>query len=118
MWRDLLQREFQSEEGSFLLELRTDLVWNKNKFDVLVDAMQHCAEAQQQEDPLERWLAEGFWYYSNFVRDWSSNPNFPRHHSDEYFEWAYTRLDDLSYHFFRGESPYNGGLYPKFSDDA
>jgi hypothetical protein len=57
---------------------------------------------------MERWIAEGFWYYQGFVRDWTSHPNFPRPYGESYYEVAYKRLSDLAYWMFMGESPYEG----------
>jgi hypothetical protein len=106
---DVLNREFSAEDGSFLIQMRTNLTWDKVAFSRLVTAMEACCKAGEGQEKLERWLAEGFWYVSWFVRKWTTHPNFPRPQPPEYHEKALERLDDLAYWFFFGDSPYEGG---------
>jgi len=61
------------------------------------------------EEPIPRWIAEGFWYLGWFVRDWSEHPNFPRQHDHTYYAHAYERLHDLASWLFIGQSPYEEG---------
>src|SRR5262245_54155982 len=113
-YEPILRREFEAEPGSFLLQLRCDLTWDKAAFSRLVVAMEQCAVAHQDRDVNERWIAQGFWYVEWFTRQWSSHQSFPRPHGEEYYQAAYDRLSDLSYWLFWGESPYigNGPLVP------
>ena len=104
----VLRREFEAEEGSFLLRLRSELEWDKGAFSALVLAMEGCAAESAGRPSIERWVAEGFWYLDWFVREWSSHPNFPRPHGEAYYEAAYGRLHDLAWWLFMGESPYEG----------
>ena len=104
----VLKNEFEAGEGSFLIKLRPRLEWDKAAFNRLVSAMKHCAECGSGDPKLERWVAEGFWYMSHFVREWALHPSFPKVHSVEYYDKAFTRLDDLAYWFFTGRSPYEG----------
>jgi hypothetical protein len=57
---------------------------------------------------LPRWLADGFWYLSTFVRGHTSHPAWEKiiAQEPEYFSHAYERLDDLASWFFRGECPW------------
>ena len=105
----VLRNEFEAGEGSFLIQLRPHLVWDRASFTRLIAAMQQCCEESSKADTLERWMAEGFWYVPRFVRDWTTHPAFPRVHPAAYFEKAYQRLDNLAYWFFFGESPYVDG---------
>src|SRR5262249_57673260 len=105
----IVRREFNAEEGSFLLQLRCNYVWDKAAFSRLIIAMEKCAVAHEGRDVIARWIAEGFWYLETFVPDHSGHPAFPRPHGDEYYESAYERLHDLSYWLFVGESVYEGG---------
>lgn len=105
-YRTVLRHEFGAEEGSFLLSLRVRLEWDRNAFDCLLAAMATCCRDQAGAEKLERWLAEGFWYLSSFVRDWTTHPQFPRSLPEEYYDTAYRRLDELAEWFFTGESPY------------
>ena len=106
----VLRREFEAEEeGSFMLKLRCELVWDRAAFSRLVRAMEQCARAYEGREQVERWVAGGFWYLEWFVPDWTSHPNFPRPHDQQYYQEACRRLGDLAYWFFVGESPYQGG---------
>lgn len=98
--------EFDAEPGSFLLRLRTELEWDQAAFTRLVETMHAYVSATKYGDTLERWIAEGFWYLSHFVRDWSQNPDFTRPFPAEYYEAAYERLHDLAYWLFHDERPY------------
>jgi hypothetical protein len=100
-----LQSEFYAEPGSFLLRLRIDLIWDTVAFSRLVSCMEACAAEYSRAWSLPRWIAEGFWYCSHFIEDWSSHPNFPREHDRGYYAAAYKRLRDPTYWLFKGESP-------------
>ncbi len=104
-YRTVLRHEFGAEEGSFLLQLRVHLEWDRDAFDRLLAAMETCCRDHAGEEKLDRWLAEGFWYLTSFVRDWTTHPQFPRPFPEEYYDAAYQRLDELAEWFFTGESP-------------
>jgi hypothetical protein len=106
---NVLKREFAAEDGSFLIQLRPDLIWDNEAFSRLVIAMEACCNASECVELLERWLVEGFWFMSWFVKDWTTHPSFPRPQPREYHEKALKRLDDLTYWFFLGQSPYQNG---------
>jgi len=61
----------------------------------------------KEDTMLPRWLAEGFWYISDFVEDWTSHPAWEKDRSREpdYFRKAYYRLHGLASWFFSGEPP-------------
>lgn len=52
-----LEHEFRSEPGSFLLGLRSDLVWDRGAFSRLEKAMRTACERLQDAEELPRWLA-------------------------------------------------------------
>ena len=110
---ETLRHEFEAGDGSFLIQLRFDLTWDKQAFATLTDAMRDCCEMQAESDRINRWLAEGFWYLQRFVRDWTQHPQFPRPYPADYYERAYGQLDDLAEWFFTGISPYNGSGGPE-----
>jgi len=101
-----LQSEFDAEEGSLLLSIRGNLAWDTVALDRLVAAMEACCRATAEEKLVERWVAEGFWYVSWFVKDWTSHPNFPRRRTNEYYEAVYEYLNGLAYWFFFDEPPW------------
>ncbi len=105
----ILKNEFAAGEGSFLIKLRPNLEWDKAAFNRLTSAMKLCAESKSSDTKLERWVAEGFWFVPRFVREWATHPNFPKVHAADYYEKAFSRLDDLAYWYFMGQSPYKSG---------
>jgi len=74
---ELLRREFSVEDGSFLLQLRIDLHWDRQAFSRLEQAMRRVCARLEPQDHLDRWLADGYWYLSDFVPGHTSHPNFP-----------------------------------------
>lgn len=102
----LLRREFSAEEGSFLLQLRIDLHWDRDAFSRLEQAMRRTCAQQESQERLDRWLVEGYWYLSIFVPGHTSHPNFPRPEPIEYYDAAVQRLRDLQDWFVTGRSPY------------
>jgi hypothetical protein len=106
---EALRREFSAEDGTFMLRIRVDLVWDRDAFSRLATTMQRYCEQHAKEETCERWVAFGFWYLSWFVQSWTTHPNFPRPGPPEYYDMAYERLSDLAYWCFLGESPYLPG---------
>lgn len=103
---ELLRREFSAEDGSFLLQLRVDLHWDRQAFSGLEQAMRRVCARLEQQDHLDRWLAEGYWYLSDFVPGHTSHPNFPRPEPAGYYAAATRRLWDLQNWFVTGRSVY------------
>ncbi|MEV1200664.1 hypothetical protein [Microbispora rosea] len=101
-----LRREFEADDDTFLLKLRGNLEWDRDAFSRLEQAMRATCELYQGCDQLDRWIAEGFYEVSRWVRDWTSHPNFPRPEPDEYYDACIERLDDLADWFFRGVHSY------------
>jgi tetratricopeptide (TPR) repeat protein len=103
--RDILRREFYAEEGSFLIQVRSRLEWNWDAFRRLTSAMYDVAEEAKGRPSIETWIAEGFWYCDTFIRDWTSQPNFPRP-SEEAYRDALELLSNLASFLFTGLNPY------------
>lgn len=119
----VLAREFAAEEGTFLLQLRGEMRWDKAAFTRLVEAMLACCRAYDEGETtqlamwgasgerkrLPRWLAEGFWYSSWFVRDWTTHPAWRERTAweQDYYDAAYERLHALADWFFSGQCPYS-----------
>ena len=101
-----LRAEFEADEGSFLLLIRIELDWDRAAFTRLERAMRAVCETSQQRDELPRWLAEGYYYMSHFVAEWTSHPHFPRPEPADYYNDCLERLRDLSDWFFRGVHGY------------
>jgi len=75
---ELLRQEFRAEDGSFLLQLRVDLHWDRQAFSRLEQPMRRVCAQQEPRQQLDRWLVEGYWYLSDFVPGHTSHPDFPR----------------------------------------
>ena len=103
--RQILKREFDAEEGSFLLQARVSLNWDWEAFRRLTSAMYDVADEVKGQPSIETWIAEGFWYCDTFVRDWTSHPNFPRPPKDVYRD-ALLLVGELASFLFTGQSPY------------
>jgi hypothetical protein len=55
----ILAREFRAGEGSFLLQLRIEMYWDKDAFRRLTEAMRACCkDYQYSQEQLERDLKE------------------------------------------------------------
>ena len=103
--QELLRREFDAEEGTFLLKLRIELKWDKSLFARLTSLMFSVAEEMKGAEVIPVWVANGFWFCDTWVKEWSSHPTFPR--PDEgYYKISCETLHDLAYMLFTGESPY------------
>ena len=117
----VLAHEFSAEEGSFLLQLRTEMTWDKVAFTRLTEAMLACCRAYDVgnlQPPLfeqayytarlPRWLAEGFWTVGTFVQGHTSHPAWSAQKAREqgYYDAAYYRLFMLGEWFFTGQCPY------------
>jgi hypothetical protein len=107
-----LKREFDAEEGSFLLIVRVELRWDWAAFRALTSAMFDVADAAKGGSSVETWIAHGFWFCDTWIRDWTSHPNFPRPESARYAE-ALELVHDLAYLLFLGQSPYEGDTLRK-----
>ena len=103
--RESLKREFEAEEGSFLLQARCYLEWDWEAFRRLTSAMYDVADEVKGQASLESWIANGFWFCDTWIRDWTGHPNFPRPPEDVYRD-ALEIVHDLAYLLFNGESPY------------
>ena len=106
--RAVLRQEFDSEPGSFMHRLYVDRVWDRSAFSRLERAMREvCRDyGGQDQDRLERWLAEGYFVSATWVRDHTSHPSFPRPDPRDYYEACLERLWELADWFFRGYHVY------------
>ncbi|KAF9660140.1 hypothetical protein ABHQ57_06755 [Tenacibaculum sp. ZH5_bin.1] len=98
--------ELNAENGSFLLELRTDLNWNHDSFiNLLTELNAECKRTKENLN-LSRDTACGIWYISDFIKNWTEHQNFPKEFAKEYYEKANELINDLAYSYFMAESPY------------
>jgi hypothetical protein len=106
---EILKREFDAEDGSFLGKARGELEWDWEAFRVLTSAMYDVAAGARTHRVIDKWIAEGFWFCDTWITPWTSHPNFPRPSEPDYQE-ATELVHDLAYFFFVGESPYEGDV--------
>ena len=104
--RDVLRQEFGSEPRSFLFRLRNDRVWDRIAFTRLEQAMRAVCRDNEDQDHLERWLAEGYFYCATSVRDDTAHPSFPRPKPERYYSACLERLWELADWYFRGYHVY------------
>ncbi len=101
-----LMQELNAEDNSFLIEFRIDLNWNHISFVNLLNKLYEECQNRENDTMLSREIAGGIWYISNYIEDWSQHKAFPKKFSKEYYELAYELINDLTYHYFVGESLY------------
>src|SRR5262245_14780803 len=104
--REILRREFDAEDGSFLIQIRAHLKWDWDAFRRLTSAMYDVADEVKGQPSIETWIAQGFWYCDTFIRDWTSHPNFPRPPEDAHQD-ALALLNQLAHFLFTGQNPYH-----------
>ena len=107
-----LRREFDADEGSFLLKLRCFAEWDKEAFARLIQAMEHCATQHEGRDSVELWIARGFWFLESTTASWVGHTDRRPTREEDYYRRGCQRLYDLSYWLFFGESPYEGPTPP------
>lgn len=73
----ILQQEFDAEDGSFLIQLRCDFYWDKSAFTRLTQNMYEVAKDLENQPNIPKWVANGFWYVEKFTKEWTNHPNFP-----------------------------------------
>jgi hypothetical protein len=67
-WREVLRKEHDGAADSFVAQLRLEGRWDKATYRRLFDAMLACCKAHDQQEVVERWIAEVFWYLSWWPR--------------------------------------------------
>lgn len=107
-WRDVLKREFQADQGTFLAIAQDERRWDKQAFRDLVEVMRDCCVRCSEDEQLDRWMAHGFFYVPAFVRAWSCQDDFERP-EENYWHRALELLEVLSHWFFWGEPPTQDG---------
>ena len=110
--REILKREFDAEDGSFLIRARSELTWDGAAFRRLTSAMFDVASEDRGKPSIETWIASGFWFIDTWIGDWTGHPHFPRPPEAEHGE-AIQLIHDLCFYLFIGESPYQGDLLRK-----
>ena len=109
-WKHLAMRaelieEFEAGEGSFLLRLRTELIWDWDAFYRCTSLVYDVACISNGSKSIDTPIAQGFWMMDTWVREWTSHESFNRPKNVEY-EQALLLLHELTQFLFEGVSPY------------
>ena len=107
-WKHILKDEFAGKEGSFLMTLRGEGKWSKTLFLRLFNAMVECCKANEGDDSIERWIADGFWYLSWYVKQEAEEFGF----NTKYYTNAITNLDHLAFWLFQNQGRSDGEFEP------
>ncbi|GIJ31657.1 hypothetical protein [Micromonospora sediminimaris] len=99
---DELRSEFGADDGSFLLQLRIDLTWDRAAFARLAAAMRVVCERYDRREAPDRWLVEGFRSIPSWVAGHTAHPSFPRPEPESYYVASLDRLRDLAACFLHG----------------
>ena len=102
---DTLHAEQEAREGSFTDAMRREYRWDEEAFSRLEDAMRAACEALDGDRTIERWVGEGFWYWTAIVPELTEHPRFTAPDAT-YLRRCLARLRDLGSWFFNGTSPY------------
>lgn len=105
---DELLYEFRGEKESFLITIRCDLEWSHDKFIKFLSTIRNYCKHRQLSNQLDKEIAQGFWFISWFIKDWTSHPDFRKANkfSDNYYTESYELIHDLSWWYFMEEPIY------------
>lgn len=108
----ILRREFDADEGSFLLKLRCFAEWDKEVFARLIVAMEQCAREHEGREIVDLWIARGFWFLETSTAAWVGHPDRRPTGEEDCYLRGCQRLSDLAWWLFFGESPFEGPTPP------
>lgn len=103
-----LLHELEGEKDSFILRLRVDLEWDHTHILQVMRIMVEYITALESNVSLERHIARGFWFFTNFVKDWSSHEAFrsKNPYPEAYYQAVYELIFLLTDWYFSGECPF------------
>lgn len=106
--KEKIKYEFDGEDNSFLIKIRVHLHWDHSHFVEVMNLFYNFILHNDNINFLERDIARGFWFYANFVKEWSSHVNFraKNKYSNDYFNQAYEIIYFLADWYFTGECPF------------
>lgn len=107
-WREVLRREFDADDGSFLAIAQGEFRWDPDAFRELIEAMRDGCVRCAEEEQLDRWMAHGYFYVPAFIRAWTQQEDFDRP-DGAYWQRAINLLESFSHWFFWGEPPTQDG---------
>lgn len=80
----ILRKEFDADEGTFLLKFRCFADWDKEVFSRLIQAMEQCAKQHEVRDVIETWIARGFWFSETTTTGLVNRPERRPSEDDDY----------------------------------
>ena len=75
---EILRKEFEGSNDSFIFQLRGDFVWDRESFSRLISAMRTVCEEHEHAVSIEKWIASVFWHMAVFVKDHTLHPDFTK----------------------------------------
>jgi hypothetical protein len=100
----LLRKEYEGTSDSFIFKLRGEFIWDREIFSKLIRAMRIDCEEMIFQDSIEKWMANVYWQMHVFVKNQTMQPEFPKPYPEDYYQKAFTLIDELSTWLFTGYS--------------
>ena len=100
-----LRAEKEARPGTFTDVIRHEHRWDEEAFTRLEEAMRTACEAVQGHATIDRWVGEGFWFWTAVIPELTAHPRFSAP-DPTYLRRCLARLRDLGSWFFNGTSPY------------
>ncbi|WP_204004698.1 hypothetical protein [Micromonospora lutea] len=98
----VLRGEFGCDDGSFLMQLRIDLEWDRAAFARLEAALRVVCERYDRREASDEWLTESCRSIPNWVAGHTAHPSFPRPQPESYYRDSLDRLRALAAWFLHG----------------
>lgn len=100
-----LVNEINAEEGSFLLQLKTEHIWNHNAFIRLLSFIYYEYINTKYDQKISREYVFGIWFLYEFSRDYALNFMY-KELDEKYYEKAIEVFHDLIFVYFSLDSIY------------
>lgn len=93
---ETMRREKSGDEHAFTYHVRFKREWRHDLFVNLIRAMHQIARENERKEMIEKWLASSFYFCTSAIPRWACHPNFTKIFDEEYYQYAYEILDDLT----------------------
>ena len=101
---EILRKEYHGTEDSFTFRLRGDFVWDEKAFSRAIAAMKRVCEDHEGGRSIEKWITSVFWHME-ILKEITLHPEFPKPNSDDYYQRAFTLIEELCGWLFVGTCP-------------
>ncbi len=93
---DVLRREFEAADGTFLYALQEEDRWDRDAFTRLHDALVVCCVGHGSATTLERWITSGFWSTLRSIERYLSWQEGLPEEDEEYYHEAHLRVEQAT----------------------